>query len=115
MADSKETDMSIIMNPTYIRCLDSSGNSKNVTPAQLIDFGSSVNMSGSSLNSALKTGFYTATFETADKPVNDYGFVEVLHKGAYILQKFYALNENHLYYRRSINNGESFNSWLQIV
>ena len=49
------------------------------------------------------------------EPVNDYGFVEVLHKGAYILQKFYALNENHLYYRRSINNGESFNSWLQIV
>lgn len=36
MADQKENQMGIITNPTYIRCLDSSGNSKKVTPADVI-------------------------------------------------------------------------------
>lgn len=36
MADQKENEMGIITNPTYIRCVDSAGNSKKVTPANVV-------------------------------------------------------------------------------
>ena len=67
------------------------------------------------LNNAIKTGFYTANFETKNIPINDYGLVRVSHRNPYVIQEFFALNQDAYYFRRSTNNGSSFNEWAKIV
>lgn len=67
------------------------------------------------MNNAIKTGFYTANFETENAPIKDYGLVRVSHRNPYVIQEFFALNQNAYYYRRSTNNGSSFNEWAKVV
>lgn len=67
------------------------------------------------MNNAIKTGFYTADFETENTPIKDYGLVRVSHRGPYVIQEFFALNQNAYYYRRSTDNGSSFKEWIKVV
>lgn len=67
------------------------------------------------MNNAIKTGFYTANFETGNIPIEDYGLVRVSHRNPYVIQEFFALNQNAYYFRRSTNNGASFSEWKKAV
>ena len=114
MADLKMNEFATVSSVTKVVGVDGSGNNRLISPNDLIQVGNRRSLNDSSLNSALKTGFYTATFETENKPIEDYGFVEVLSNGTYIIQKFFALNEIGVFYRKSINGGSSFNEWTRI-
>ena len=76
---------------------------------------SSLHALSDDINNAIKTGFYTATFETANGPIEDYGLVRVSHRNPYVIQEFFALNQNAYYFRRSTNNGSSFSGWVKVV
>lgn len=67
------------------------------------------------MNNAIKTGFYTADFEAENTPIKDYGLVRVSHRNPYVIQEFFALNQNAYYYRRSTDNGSSFREWIKVV
>lgn len=114
MADLKMNEFATATSVSKVVGVDGSGNNRLISPNDLFQVGSRRYVNDSNLNSALNTGIYVATFETENKPVEDYGLVEVLSTGTYIIQKFFGLNQNCIYYRRSINSGSSFNEWIQI-
>mgnify|MGYP001777855055 CR=1 FL=1 len=114
MADLKENQMAVV-TPAEVRCLDSAGNSGVATPVSILGRAHSVSPKSinKDLNNATESGIYVADFETENTPINDYGLVEVIKKGIYIVQKFYALNAQEGYVRKS-NNGSTFGDWLKI-
>ena len=114
MADLKMNEFATATSVTKVVGVDGSGNNRLISPNDLIHVGSKSSLKDSSLDSALKTGIYVATFETENKPVEDYGLVEVLSTGLYIIQKFFGLNQTCIFYRRSTDNGSSFNAWTRI-
>ena len=114
MADLKMNEFATVSSVSKVVGVDDNGNNRLISPNDLIQVGNISYTTGSNLNSALKTGCYVATFETENKPVEDYGLVEVLSTGTYIIQKFFALNEIGVFYRKSINKGSSFNEWTRI-
>ena len=113
MADLKMNEFATATSVTKVVGVDGSGNNRLISPNDLIQGGSERGRV-SDLNNAQKSGLYVADFETENTPVNDYGVVEVLHVNVYIIQKFFGLNQTCIFYRRGINNGSSFESWIQI-
>lgn len=113
MADLKMNEFATVTFVSKVVGVDGSGNNRLISPNDLIQVGSERGRV-SDLNNAKKSGLYVADFETENTPVNDYGVVEVLNINVYIIQKFFGLNQNSIYYRRSINSGSSFESWIKI-
>lgn len=114
MADIRENQMTKI-TPINVRCVDSTGNSGIATPTEVVRYfsGNSGAYSDNDLNNATNTGIYIANFDTKNKPINDYGIVEVIKVNSYIIQKFHALNDNAGYLRKSVD-GSPFKNWIKV-
>ena len=109
-------NLSNINASTYTLCIRN-GEAGITSTIDLIDvWGTSgLHALSGDMNNAIKTGFYTANFETENIPIEDYGLVRVSHRNPYVIQEFFALNQNAYYFRRSITNGASFNEWKKVV
>lgn len=113
MADLKMNEFATVTSVSKVVGVDGSGNNRLISPNDLIHVGSK-HGTINDLNNALKAGVYTARSEAENIPIKDYGLVEVIVDGIYIVQTFYALNQTRIFYRRSIDNGSSFNAWVAI-
>ena len=113
MADLKMNEFTTVSSVSKVVGVDDNGNNRLISPNDLIQVGSKNGTIGD-LNNALKAGAYTAITATENKPIEDYGLVEVIVNSIYIIQTFYGLNQSRIFYRRSIDNGSSFNEWVAI-
>ena len=64
-------------------------------------------------NDLVQTGIYRGgNIENA--PSNDVSVIIVFNASPYIIHFYLAMTTGRIYYRRSVNNGESWYSWLSI-
>lgn len=115
MADLKMNEFMTVTSVSKVVGVDGDGNNRLIATSDVINTGIQLSLPGNDLNNAVKTGVYVANSTTKNSAMNDYGVVEVIFKNPYIIQKFFALNQNKIYYRRSLNGGSSFYDWVQIV
>ena len=113
MADLKMNEFATATSVSKVVGVDSNGNNRLISAKDLI-YSANSNGAIADLNTALKTGVYTAHSGTDNAPINDYGLVDVIANGIYIVQIYYGLNQPSVFYRRSINSGSSFQVWTTI-
>ena len=65
-------------------------------------------------NNCLKEGAYIIPIGAINTPNSDYSVMRVIRANIYIIQIFITLNEDRIYYRKSLNSGKSFGSWITL-
>ena len=73
----------------------------------------SINQSNDA-NNCLKEGAYIIPGGAINTPNSDYSVMRVIRASIYVIQIFITLNKDSIYYRKSINSGESFGSWITL-
>lgn len=115
MADLKMNEFTTVTSVSKVVGVDGNGNNRLIATSDVINAGSQLSLPGNDLNNAVKTGVYVANSTTKNSAMNDYGVVEVIVKSPYIIQNFFALNQNKIFSRKSLNSGSSFYDWFQVV
>ena len=65
-------------------------------------------------NNCINEGTYVIPIGAINTPNSDYSVMRVIRASIYIIQIFITLNKDRIYYRKSINSGESFGSWITL-
>lgn len=110
--DIREDQMTPVSGVDYLRGLVGN-NSVLISPDNLLREMFKERGFVSDVNKAVRLGIYGGN-AIENAPSSDYAVVAVLTERLYILQFFFPLNSNLIYYRRSINNGTSWYNWTLI-
>ena len=65
-------------------------------------------------NSCLKEGAYIIPSGAINTPNVDYSVMRVIRVKIYVIQIFITLNKDRIYYRKSLDSGKSFGSWITL-
>ena len=113
MADRIESEIPKVATVSFIRCLDINGNSGSISTDNLFKNLFQNRSSSGDANKDVQNGIYGSS-SMENVPVRDYCTLLVFRNSIYIHQFYFPLNTFSIFYRYSINGGNSWYEWKSI-